>query len=61
MHELPLKELLRRLAEYDEMTILELLEIDSSKLVVYLEDAIAEQYEELLAKLPDDDDEEDTY
>lgn len=58
MKELPLRELLRALAEYDEMTILELLEIDSSKLVVYLEDVIAEKYEELLQKLPDTEEED---
>jgi len=56
--ELPLSELLEKLAEYDELTILELLEIDSHKLVKALMNEIEEKYDELLHKLPDEDEDE---
>ena len=58
MKELPLSELLEKLAEYDELTILELLEIDSHKLVKALMNEIEEKYDELLHKLPDEDEDE---
>lgn len=58
MREVPLKELLEKLAGYDELIILELLEIDSHKLVRLLEDEIMDKYETLLQKLDDEDEEE---
>lgn len=58
MREIPLKELLKKLAEFDELIILEMLEINSHKLVRLLQDVIEEKYEVLIAKL-DDEDEED--
>lgn len=55
MRELPLEELKEKLADYDELTILELLEIDSKKLVEALTDVVEDKYEELLHKLGEDD------
>lgn len=59
MNEVPLKELLRRMTQFDELTILELLDLDSHKLVRLLKDEIADQYEALLNKIDDEEDEED--
>jgi hypothetical protein len=55
MHEIPLRELKEKLAEYDEMTLLELLDLNSYDLVQLLSDVIEDKYEELLQKLPDED------
>lgn len=59
MNELPLNELQEKLAQYDEMTLLELLELNSSDLVKLLADVIVEKYESLLTKLPDDEEDDD--
>lgn len=59
MREVPLKELLKKLAEYDELIILELLEIDSHRLVRLLQDEIEAKYDVLLEKLDDEEEEED--
>lgn len=59
MHEVPLKELMRKLTQFDEQTILELLEINSHQLVRLLQDEIEAKYEELLHKIDDEDEEED--
>lgn len=55
MKECTIKELMEALSRYDEMTILELLEIDSEDLVELLEYRIEENYEKLLRALPDED------
>lgn len=55
MRELPLRELMEKLSHFDEMTILELLNIDSEKLVELMQDEIEAQYESLLHKLDEED------
>jgi len=57
MHEIPLSELKERLANIDEVTLLELLNLNSGELIELLSDYIEENYDDLLSKLQDEDDE----
>lgn len=43
-----------KLATLDEMTILELLDITSEELVIFLQDQIIEKYDQLLERFSDD-------
>lgn len=55
MRECTLNELKEALSRYDEITILELLKLNSEDLVELLSDEIELKYEELLRALPDED------
>lgn len=55
MRECTLQELKEALSRYDELTIIELLDVTSEELVEYLSDEIEIKYEELLRALPDED------
>lgn len=48
-------EMQERLAQLDELTILELLDITSEELVLFLQDQIIEKYDQLLERFSDDD------
>ena len=54
-----LEELKERLAQLDELTILELLDISSEELVEFLSDQIEYKYEQLIEYLSEPDDEEE--
>lgn len=49
-------EMQERLAQLDELTILELLDITSEELVLFLQDQIIEKYDQLLERFSDDED-----
>jgi hypothetical protein len=59
INELTLNELMDKLKEMDEMTILELLDVTSEELVMDLQDRIIEKYDILLEYFGDMDDQED--
>lgn len=52
-----LQEMMERLSQLDELTILELLDITSEELVEFLADQVIEKYDQLLEYF--DEDEED--
>jgi len=55
-------ELMEKLAQLDELTILELLDITSEELVEFLADQVVEKYDELIEYFGDgDSDEEDGF
>lgn len=58
INEKTIEELKERLRNYDELTILELLDITSEELVEFLTDQIVEKYDQLLEYFEDDNDEE---
>jgi hypothetical protein len=53
-----LEELKERLAQLDELTILELLDISSEELVEFLSDQIEYKYDQLIEYLSEPDEEE---
>jgi uncharacterized protein with WD repeat len=53
-----LEELKERLAQCDELTILELLDISSEELVIFLEDQIEYKYDILLEYFDEDNNED---
>ena len=53
--ELTINEMSEKLAQLDELTILELLDITSEELVLFLQDQIVERYDILLEKFSDDE------
>jgi hypothetical protein len=57
-YELPISELMEKLAEFDEITILELLEVDSEQLVYYLRDLVVEKQDELRWQIQDQDEDD---
>jgi hypothetical protein len=54
--EYTINEMQERLAQLDELTILELLDITSEELVLFLQDQIIEKYDQLLERFSDDED-----
>lgn len=58
IYEVPLEELKEKLSSYDEVTLLELLDLNSNQLVNLLEDVIEEKYDELLSKISDEEEED---
>lgn len=48
-----------KLATLDEMTILELLDITSEELVIFLQDQIIEKYDQLLERFSDESNQDD--
>lgn len=59
INELTLNELIEKLAQCDELTILELLDITSEELVEFLADQVVEKYDQLIEYFNDSDDEDD--
>lgn len=55
LNERTLEEMKERLAKFDELTILELLDISSEELVEFLTDQISFKYDQLLEYLDDGD------
>lgn len=58
MNEKTINELIEKLQQLDEMSILELLDITSEELPMFLVDQVEEKYEQLIEYF-DDSDEED--
>lgn len=58
MNELTMQDLLDKLRELDELTILELLDVTSEELVMDLQDRIVEKFDQLVEYFGDDLDEE---
>lgn len=58
MSELTIEEIKEKLAQLDELTILELLDITSVELVEFLTDQVIEKYDDLLEALSDNDEDE---
>lgn len=52
---LTLPELMEKLAQLDELTILELLDISSEELVEFLADQVEEKYDDLIEYFDDED------
>lgn len=61
MNELTIQELKDQLAQLDEMTLLELLDITSEELVEFLTDQIVEKYDDIIGHFQNDDSEEDGF
>lgn len=59
MNELTMQDLLDKLRELDELTILELLDVTSEELVMDLQDRIVEKFDQLVEYFGDDLDQED--
>lgn len=57
INELTMSELIEKLQQVDELTILELLDVTSEELVEFLQDQIVEKYDQLIEYF--DDSEED--
>jgi hypothetical protein len=55
INELTLEELKNKLAQIDELTVLELLDVTSEELVEFLTDQIVERYDVLLEYFQEDD------
>ena len=55
-NELTINELKDKLAQLDELTILELLDITSEELVEFLTDQVVEKYDELMDAFTNEDD-----
>jgi len=53
--DITINEMSEKLAMLDELTILELLDITSEELVMFLQDQIVERYDILLEKFSEDD------
>lgn len=58
MTELLIEEIKEKLAQMDEMTILELLDITSEELVEFLSEQIVEKYDQLIEYFGDESDED---
>lgn len=58
MNERTLEELKERLRDLDELTLLELLDVTSEELVMFLEEQIVERYDVLLEYFSEDDSED---
>jgi Mg2+ and Co2+ transporter CorA len=58
VNELTMQDLLDKLRELDELTILELLDVTSEELVMDLQDRIVEKFDQLVEYFGDDLDEE---
>jgi hypothetical protein len=56
MNELTINELKDKLAQLDELTILELLDISSEELVEFLTDQIVEKYDDIIGQFQDEED-----
>ena len=56
--EYTINEMSEKLAQLDEMTILELLDITSEELVMFLQDQIIEKYDQLLERFSEESDED---
>lgn len=59
INELTMTELMEKLAQCDELTILELLDITSEELVEFLADQVVEKYDQLIEYFEDDRDQDD--
>lgn len=59
MSELTIEEIKEKLAQLDELTVLELLDITSVELVEFLTDQVIEKYDDLLEALSDNENDED--
>lgn len=59
MLNLTLEELKERLSRYDELTLLEILDVTSEELVEFLSDMVEEKYDELIERITDDEEPED--
>lgn len=57
LSEYTITEMQEKLSMLDELTILELLDITSEELVVFLQDQIIEKYDQLLERFNDDNEE----
>jgi hypothetical protein len=55
--EYTINEMSEKLAQLDELTILELLDITSEELVYYLQDCVIEKYDQLIERFSDEIDE----
>jgi len=53
---LTIQELMEKLVQLDELTILELLDVTSEELVEFLADQVEEKYEDLIDYFSSDDD-----
>lgn len=58
VNEYTITEMSDKLAQLDELTILELLDITSEELVVFLQDQIIEKYDQLLERFSEESDED---
>jgi len=56
-NELTLNELIEKLGQLDELTILELLDVTSEELCEFLTDQIVEKYDQLIEYFSDDEEE----
>jgi Mg2+ and Co2+ transporter CorA len=59
VNELTMQDLLDKLRELDELTILELLDVTSEELVMDLQDRIVEKFDQLVEYFGDDLDQEE--
>jgi hypothetical protein len=59
INELTMQDLIDKLGQLDELTILELLDITSEELVEFLQDQIVEKYDQLIEYFGDELDKED--
>jgi len=57
MTPLTLEEVKERLSKFDELTVLELLDVTSEELVEFLSDQIEYKYEQLIEYLSEDEEE----
>lgn len=55
MNELTISELKEKLAQLDELSILELLDITSEELVEFLTDQIVEKYDDIIGNFQEDE------
>ena len=58
INELTMNELIEKLSQLDELTILELLDVTSEELVEFLSEQIVEKYDQLIEYFGDDNDED---
>jgi len=58
INELTMRDLMDKLVQLDELTILELLDVTSEELVMDLQDRITEKFDQLLEYFGDDDQED---
>lgn len=59
INEMTMQDLMEKLAQLDELTILELLDITSEELVEFLADQVVEKYDQLIEYFGDEIDQED--
>jgi hypothetical protein len=57
INELTMNELIEKLQQLDELTILELLDVTSEELVEFLSEQIVEKYDQLIEYFGDDEEE----